>query len=62
MRRANIPYRSFLRYDPSAKTTVWSVSLLNEMAHDLFAPILDTAETVSLHHGTILLQTKRTAP
>lgn len=52
------PISQFLRYDPSAKTTVWSVSLLNEMAHDLFAPILDTAETVSLHHGTILLQTK----
>ena len=50
------PISQYLCCDRTGKTATWHIALLNDAAHDVFAPVIESISAIDLNSGRILLE------
>ena len=50
------PISQYLCCDRTGKTETWHIALLNDAAHDVFAPVIESISAIDLNSGRILLE------
>ena len=52
------PISQFVTFDKEKDTSIWNIHLLSTGASELFAPVIESIETISLHTGEISVVSK----
>ena len=53
------PISQFVTFDKEKDTSIWNIHLLSTEASALFAPAIESIETISLHTGEISVVSKQ---
>ena len=53
------PISQFVTFDKEKDTSIWNIHLLSTGASELFAPVIESIETISLHTGEISVVSKQ---
>lgn len=52
------PISQFLSFDREKKTSLWHINLLSDETAELFSPVIEKAETIELHAGSVSVLSK----